>query len=433
MGRPMDDPAPGLLWRGDVTAAIDLIRPGDRIVWGQGTGEPTTLIEALLARRGDLGGVSAFVGSSFSDLLQPEHADHIAFTSMGALGGLARLAKSGVLGIIPCHGGQIGALIASGRIGCDVAMVQVSARGPGGGHSYGLINDYTQSAVARARLVIAEVNDQVPFSPCDALLMPDQIDVTVETSRPLVELLPPPPGDVDRAIAAHVGGFIEDGSVLQMGIGAVPNAVSHLITDRRDLGVHSGMIGDGVWQLMARGVVTNARKTVLPGVTVTGALIGSRGLYDFAHENPALRLCDSRFTHAEAVLASIEKLVTINAAVEVDLTGQVNAEATGAAYMGATGGQGDYVRGGSRAPGGHALIVLPATARGGSVSRIVETLSGPVTTPRSDVDVIITEHGAADLRGQTLPERARRLVAIADPAFRDALAEAAWRIAKRGF
>ncbi len=429
----MDDPAPGLLRRADVTAAIDLIRPGDHIVWGQGTGEPTTLIEALLARRGDLGGVSAFVGSSFSDLLQPEHADHIAFTSMGALGGLARLAKAGVLGIIPCHGGQIGALIATGRIGCDVAMVQVSAAGPGGGHSYGLINDYTQAVVAKARLVIAEVNDQVPFSPCDALLMPDQIDVAVATSRPLVELLPPPPGDVDRAIAARVGGFIEDGSVLQMGIGAVPNAVSHLIGDRRDLGVHSGMIGDGVWQLMARGVVTNARKKGMTGVTVTGALIGSRGLYDFAHENPALRLCDSRFTHAEAVLASIERLVTINAAVEVDLTGQVNAEATGAAYMGATGGQGDYVRGGARAPGGHAIIVLPATARGGSVSRIVEALSGPVTTPRSDVDVIITEHGAADLRGQTIAERARRLVAIADPAFRDGLAEAAWRIAKRGF
>jgi acyl-CoA hydrolase len=238
---------------------------------------------------------------------------------------------------------------------------------------------------------------------------------------------------VDRAIAARVGGFIEDGSVLQMGIGAVPNAVSHLIGDRRDLGVHSGMIGDGVWQLMARGVVTNARKKGMTGVTVTGALIGSRGLYDFAHENPALRLCDSRFTHAEAVLASIERLVTINAAVEVDLTGQVNAEATDAAYMGATGGQGDYVRGGARAPGGHAIIVLPATARGGSVSRIVEALSGPVTTPRSDVDVIITEHGAADLRGQTIAERARRLVAIADPAFRDGLAEAAWRIAKRGF
>ncbi len=168
---------------------------------------------------------------------------------------------------------------------------------------------------------------------------------------------------MDRAIAAHVSAFVEDGSVLQMGIGAIPNAVTHLIADRRDLGVHSGMIGDGIWQLMARGVVTNARKAVLPGVTVTGALIGSRGLYDFAHDNPALLMCDSRFTHAEAVLTSIEKLVTINAAVEVDLTGQVNAEATGAAYMGATGGQVDYVRGGARAPGGHALIVLPATAR----------------------------------------------------------------------
>jgi acyl-CoA hydrolase len=431
----MDDSAPGLFRRADVSA-IDLtrlIRPGDRIVWGQGTGEPTTLIEALLAQRGALGGVSAFVGSAFSDLLQPDHADHVSFTSMGALGGLSRLARAGVLGIIPCHVGQIGGLIASGRIGCDVAMVQVSAMGPGGGHSYGLINDYTQAAVAKARVVIAEVNDQVPFSACDALLKPEQIHVTVATSRSLVELLAPPPGPVEKAIAAHVGGFIADGSVLQMGIGSVPDAVTRLIGDRRDLGVHSGMIGDGIWQLMASGVVTNARKALLPGVTVAGALIGSRGLYDFAHHNPALRLCDGRFTHSEAVLASIERLVTINSALEVDLTGQVNAEATGAAYMGGTGGQVDYVRGGSRAPGGHALIVLPATARGGTVSRIVEQLWGPVTTARSEVDVIITEHGAADLRGATLAERARRLVAIADPAFRDGLAEAAWRIAKRGF
>ena len=431
----MDDPAAGLFRRADVSA-IDLtrlIRPGDRIVWGQGTGEPTTLVEALLAQRGALGGVSAFVGSAFSELLQPDHADHVSFTSMGALGGLSRLARAGVLGIIPCHVGQIGALIASGRIGCDVAMVQVSAMGPGGGHSYGLINDYTQAAVAKARVVIAEVNDQVPFSGCDALLMPDQIDVMLATSRPLVELLAPPPGPEARAIAAHVGAYIEDGSVLQMGIGSVPDAVTRMIGDRRDLGVHSGMIGDGIWQLMASGVVTNARKAPLPGVTVAGALIGSRGLYDFAHHNPALRLCDSRFTHAEAVLASIERLVTINAALEVDLTGQVNAEATGAGYMGATGGQVDYVRGGARAPGGHALIVLPATARGGTVSRIVEQLSGPVTTARTEVDVIITEFGAADLRGHTLAERARRLVAIADPAFRDGLAAAAWRIAKRGY
>jgi len=411
----------------------DFVRAGDSIIWGQGAGEPTTLIEALIAQRARLGGVSVFAGSSFSDVLQPEHADHIGFSSMGALGGLARLARAGVLGIVPCHVGQIAALIASGRIDCDVAMVQVSPAGPEAGHSYGLINDYTQAAVARARLVIAEVNDQVPFTLGDAMLMPERIDVLVESSRPLTELKAPPAAPTDAAIAAHIGRYIEDGSVLQMGIGSIPEAITRLVTDRRDLGVHSGMIGDGVWQLMERGVVTNARKAQHPGVTVTGALIGSRGLYDFAHRNPALRLFRSDHTHAEAVLAAIAGLVTINSAVEVDLTGQVNAETMGAAYVGATGGQVDYVRGGARAPSGHSIIALPATAKGGTVSRIVAALSGPVTTARSEVDIIVTEYGAAELRGVTLTERARRMIAIADPAFRETLAEAAWAIARRGF
>lgn len=411
----------------------DFIRPGDAIVWGQGTGEPTTLIEALLAQRATLGGVSVFVGSSFSALLMPEHADHIGFSSMGALGGLARLAKAGVLGIVPCHVGRIAGLIGQGLIGCDVAMLQVSPAGPEGGHSYGLINDYTQAAVARARVVIAEVNDQVPFTLGDAMLMPDDIDVLVETSRPLVELRAAPPSAIDAAIAGHVCRYIEDGSVLQMGIGSVPNAITHLIGDRRDLGVHSGMIGDGIWQLMERGVVTNARKSFMPGVTVAGALIGSRGLYDFAHRNPALRLFRSAVTHDDAVLTAIPRLVTINAAVEIDLTGQVNAEATGSAYMGATGGQVDYVRGGARSPGGHSVLVLPSSARGGDISRIVDRLSGPVTTARSEVDIVVTEHGVAELRGQTLAERARRMAAIADPAFREDLAAAAAAIAKRGY
>jgi len=411
----------------------DFISHGDRIVWGQGTGEPTTLIEALLAQRESLGGVSAFVGSSFSDLLKPEHADHIDFSAMGALGGMARLARAGVLGIVPCHVGQIAHLIAGGQIGCDVAMVQVSPAGSDGVHSYGLINDYAQAAVAKARLVIAEVNDRVPFTLGDGRLLPHQVDVLVETSRPVVEVQAPPPAPTDAAIAAHVGRYIEDGSVLQMGIGSIPEAITRLVTDRRDLGVHSGMIGDGVWMLMEKGVVTNARKAHMPGVTVTGALIGSRGLYDFAHRNPALQLFRSDVTHADAVLTAMSGLVTINSAIEIDLTGQVNAETAGSAYLGATGGQVDYVRGGSRSPGGHSIIALPSSAKGGTVSRIVTQLSGPVTSARSEVDVIVTEHGAAELRGQTLAERARRMVAIADPAFREELAAAAQRIAKRGY
>lgn len=414
-------------------ALARFVRPGDGIVWGHACGEPATLIEALIEQRASLGGVSAFAASSFSNTLTANMTDRIAMSSMGAIGSLRTLAGEGVLGIIPCHVGQVGGMIAGGIIPCDVAFVQVSPADADGNHSFGLINDFVQAAIAKARVVVAEVNDQVPFTFCDRLLPRGRIDYLVEVSRPPVEIVPAKVGETDLAIARHAADYIDDGAVLQVGIGAVPDAILQLIEDRRDLGIHTGMVGDGLVALMEAGVVNNARKTTYRGVSVTGALIGSRRLYDFAHRNPALALFSSAFTHADAVLTDIAGLVTINSAVEIDLTGQVNAEQTGTTYVGGTGGQVDYVRGGSRSPRGRSLIVLPATARGGKASRIVASLTGPVTTARSEVDVIVTEYGAAELKGQSLAERARRLVAIAHPDFREDLARASHEIARRGF
>jgi len=193
------------------------------------------------------------------------------------------------------------------------------------------------------------------------------------------------------------------------------------------------MIGDGLVDLVEAGAVTNARKPIDHGVSITGALIGTARLYDFAARNPCLGMRGSAYTHSEAVLSRLTQLVTINSAMEVDLTGQVNAEQSGSQYLGGTGGQVDYVRAGSRSRGGRSIIALPATAKGGKISRITATLSGPVTTARSEVDVIVTEFGAAELKGQTLAERARRLVAIAHPDFREALDRTANDIMRRGF
>jgi acyl-CoA hydrolase len=286
--------------------------------------------------------------------------------------------------------------------------------------------------VARARVVIAEVNEQVPFTHGE-LLPAARIDCAVHVSRPPVEVPPTKIGATDEAIARHAAAYIQDGSVIQTGVGAVPDAILHLLHDRRDLGLHSGMLGDGLVELVEAGAVTNARKRIDRGISITGALIGTKRLYDFAHHNPHLRMCDTSHTHDAAVLARLDGLVTINSAMEVDLTGQVNAEQTGSAYLGGTGGQLDFVRAGVRSPGGHAIIALPATAKGGTVSRVAATLSGPVTTARSEVDVIVTEFGAAELRGQTLAERTRRLIAIADPDFQEELARAAHVIQRRGF
>jgi acyl-CoA hydrolase len=410
-----------------------LLRPGDHVVWGQACGEPTVLVEALIAQAEGIGSLSAFAATSFSGILNTEAAKKLHLTSMGAIGALRTLTAVGGLGVVPCHVSQIGPMLEQGLIGCDVAFVQVSPADADGNHSFGLINDFIQTAVSKARVVIAEVNQCVPFTLGDATLPAARIDCAVHVARTPVEVPPARIGESDLAIAKIVTSYIEDGAVLQVGIGATPDAILRLLHDRRDLGVHSGMIGDGLVELVEAGVITNARKPIDTGVCVTGALIGTRRLYEFAHRNPKIGMRSSSYTHSEATLSRLTRLVTINSAIEVDLTGQVNAEQSGDQYLGGTGGQVDYVRAGSRSVGGRAIIALPATARGGKISRITAALSGPVTTARSDVDVIVTEFGAAELRGQTLAERARRLVAIAHPDFRAELERAAHVIQRRGF
>ena len=416
-------------------AGLDLsqvLRRGDRIVIGQACGEPTTLVEALIAQGKDIGDLSAFIATSFSGLFTPETADSFSLSSMGAIGALRSMTKAGKLGVIPAHVSQLGPMITEGLIGCDVAFVQVSPADADGNHSFGLAADHVRATVDKARVVIAEVNDQVPYT-FGELLPASRIHCAVQVSRGPVEVAPARIGPTDEAIAKHAAGYIGDGAVIQTGVGAVPDAILRLLHDRKDLGVHSGMLGDGLVELVEAGVVTNARKAIDTGVSINGALIGTRKLYDFAHRNAAIRMCATSYTHDAAVLARLERLVTINSALEVDLTGQVNAEQSGSAYMGGTGGQVDFVRAGARSPGGHSIIALPATAKDGAISRIVPALSGPVTTARSDVDVIVTEFGAAELKGQTLAERTRRLIAIAHPDFREELDRAAHTIQKRGF
>jgi len=409
------------------------LRPGDAIVWGQACGEPTTLIEALIAQAESIGPLSGFAATSFSGVLSAEAAAKFDLFSMGAIGALRVPAAAGRLNIIPCHVGQVGVMIEQGLIGCDVAFVQVSPPDEAGNHSFGLIDDFVQAAVAKARVVIAEVNERVPFTFGDAVLPAARIDCAVQVARTPVEVPPAKIGANDEAIAKIAAGYIEDGAVIQVGIGAVPDAILRLLGDRRDLGVHSGMIGDALVDLAQAGVITNARKPIDTGVSVTGALIGTRRLFDFAHRNRRIAMRRSAYTHDEGTLARLPKLVTINSAIEVDLTGQVNAEQSGSQYLGGTGGQVDYVRAGSRSPGGRAIIALPATAKGGRVSRVTAALSGPVTTARSEVDVIVTEFGAAELKGRTLAERARRLIEIAHPDFREELERAAHAIRQRGF
>lgn len=415
--------------------ALDLrafVRPGDQVIWGDATGEPLTLAEALVAQRATLGGVSVFLAFAFSETLQAAHADHIRMVGIGGIGTLRRLTRARVVEIIPMHIGQIYGSILDGTIGCDVAMVQVSPAGPDGRHSYGVTGDFVAAAVAKARTVIAEVNDQVPYTYGDHWLEPERIDVLVPSSRPLVELPSAPPGPAEQAIARHAGAYINDGATLQMGVGVIPDAILGSLGDRRDLGIHSGIVTDVLVDLVAAGAVTNARKPIDAGISITGTLGGTQRLYDFARNNRAVGIRDSLYTHGDKVLIQLPNLVTVNSAIEVDLTGQIGAEHTEEEYIGGIGGQADYIRSGQRSPGGHAILALRATLHG-KVSRIRPRLSGAVTTARADADVIVTEFGAAELRGQPIRERARRMIAIAHPDHREELEREADAIFRRGF
>jgi len=410
-----------------------IIRPGDHIVWGQGSGEPQTLVERLVEQRHRIGRANVFLGGiSYTGTLKTEHADVLSFTGYGAIGNLRDLARTGALRTIPLHLSQLIPYFKDGTIRSDVVFVQTSPPNESGEYSFSLTNDYQQAAIAKARVVIAEVNEQAPWTHCDAVLRPSEIDYVVPVSRPPVGLEPRPIGEVETAIARHVGRYIEDGTTIQIGIGAIPDAVMASIGDRRDIGIHSGLISDRVADLIESGAMTNARKPIDTGIAVACSLLGTRRVYDFGHRNPAIKLFTLMHTHRSEVLCRLGHIVAINSAVEADLTGQINAEVASGVYVGAVGGQVDFVRGAQLADGGRSVIAMPATARDGHLSRIVARLAGPTTTARSDADIIVTEFGAAELRGQPLVERVRRMIAIAHPGFREPLEREAHGLLQRG-
>lgn len=398
-----------------------IVRPGDQVVWGQACGEALSLTGSLMARRHEIGGrFGVLLGTCYSTTLAPELADVIDFTGTTGTNGNRPLTRARLLDVLPIHYARVEWSIANGRIPCDVAIVQVTPPDAEGRMSPGVINDYIRAAVKRARVVVAEINPNVPFTYCPDYLTADDIDIAVEAEVPLVTVPRPKIGPVERAIAGHVAGMVPDGACVQPGVGAIPDAIFDALKGHRDLGVHSGTIAEGVMDLMRAGVVTNARKEIDAGVTVTGTLLGTEALFRFCHRNPALIMKQPHYTHDAAVVARLSNFISMNAALEVDLTGQVGAEAIGTDYLGTIGGQVDYVRASRLSPGGRSIIALPSTGPKGA-SRIVGALAGPVTTPRSDVDCIVTEYGVAELAGKTERKRAAALVAIAHPDHREAL------------
>lgn len=403
--------------------ALDLaawIRPGDTVLVGQADSEPVPLTRALAAQRAAVGGrFRVFLGVNLGDAFEPSQADCIDFLAYCGTGRNRPLVKAGVLDILPCHYSELPGMIRTGLLPADVVMLQVSPPDEQGRYSFGIAHEFMTTAIEHARVVIAEVNEQCPWTFGERWLTDDDIDVIVRTSRPPLESPVIVPGETDRAIARNVAALIEDGATLQFGLGALPEAILGELSNHRDLGVHSGTVGDKVAELMERGVITNARKSVDAGVTVTGMMMSTHRMHRFAHRNPAVQFRGTDGIHGAAALARHERFTALNSAIEVDLTGQIAAEVAGGAYLGAVGGALDFLRAARTSRGGLPVVALPS--RAGTASRIVARLSGPVSTPRSDAGVIVTEHGVADLRGRSLRERVRRMIAIADPSLRESL------------
>lgn len=375
---------------------IDLasvIRPGDGIIIGQACAEPQALVEALAAQRDRLSGCGVFLGTNYSGILKPEHADHLRLSAYCGIGRNRALADAGALEIIPAPYSQLGALIRSRGIAADVVFVQVSPPNGQGQHSLGLAADYLVPALATCRAVVAEVNDQVPWTHSEIVLHRKDFAAVVQSSRAPAAPAARAPGETELAIARNAVALIPDGATVEFGIGALPDAVCSLLRNHKSIAVHSGTVGDGIADL--------------PGLKRADCamLIGTRRLFDFANLNPKVQLRSSEHTHNPAVLARIDRFVAVNSAVEIDLTGQVNGEVANGSYVGAVGGALDFIRAANNSPGGLSLMLLPS-------SRIVDKLSGPVSTPRSEAGCVVTEKGVADLRGCSLREREWRLQRI---------------------
>ena len=397
----------------------DWLRPGERIVVSQSGAEPVALTQSLVQQRAGLGRPNLFVGPLLATALKPEHYDHLDFASYCGTAANRSFIEAGAMQVFPVHFTNLSRNFRSGLFGCDVALVLLSESE--GRFNTGLSNDYIVDAARNARLIIAEVSDRLPWTeggdwPLD--LMPN---VIVRTAREPIALTNVMGSEVERRIATHVAGLVPDAATLEIGIGSLPGQVIASLGTHRDLGLHSGVIGDDLVNLIEVGVLTNARKPIDTGVSVAGMLFGGKRTLDFAHRNPRLRLAPSSYTHTPAITALLPKFMAINGAVMVDLTGQVNSEIAAGRYIGAVGGQVDFARCAQASEGGRSIIMIPSTARGGRISNIVLRLGDAVTLGRADADTIITEWGIAELRGLTIAERIPRMVAIAHPDFREQL------------
>ncbi len=402
-------------------AAVKAVQHGQRVFVGSGAGEPQSLVEALSARE-DLADTEIvhILTLGVATYAEPRFGDRFRHNAFFIGPNVREAVAQGRADYTPIFLSEIPELFRSGRTVIDVAMIGVSPPDEHGYCSYGVSVDIVKSAAESAKMVVAEVNEQMPRALGDCFIHVRDIDALVPSDRPVLEAVQGEPDELAKRIARHIANLVEDGATLQLGIGTIPDAVLHYLSGFKNLGIHTEMFSDGIIPLVEKGIITNSEKTLHRGKIIASFVMGSRKLYDFIHNNPLVEFHPTEYTNDPFIVAANEKMISINSAIEVDLTGQICADSLGTMFYSGIGGQVDFTRGASRSKGGKPIIALPATAADGTISRIVPILKpgAGVVTSRGDVHYVVSEYGVAFLHGKSIRERSLALIQIADPKFR---------------
>ncbi|MEM1484127.1 acetyl-CoA hydrolase/transferase C-terminal domain-containing protein [Oscillospiraceae bacterium PP1C4] len=407
--------------------AVKHIKSGDRVVVAHAVGEPYILIEAMVENKDQYENVEIvhMVAMGAAEYCQEDMKKHFRHNSFFLGGSTRGAAADGRADVTPCFFSEIPSLFKK-NLPVDVALLQLSTPDEHGYCSFGVSVDYTKPAAEGAKLLIAQINKNMPRTLGDCFIHVSKLDYIIEADTPLLELPPPKIGEVEKKIGENCASLVKDGDTLQLGIGAIPDAVLLFLKDKKDLGIHSEMFSDGVVELVEAGVITNKCKTLHPGKSVVTFLMGTKRLYDYVNNNPEVEMYPVDYVNNPTVIAQNDNIVSINSCVQVDLMGQVVSTSVGLKQISGVGGQVDFVRGANMSRGGRTIMAMPSTAAKGKVSKVVALIDegAAVTTSRYDADYIVTEFGIAQLKGKTLRDRARSLIAIAHPDFKPELIEA---------
>ena len=405
--------------------AVAIVRPGQRVFVGTGGAQPLALVRALVARHSELADTQVIhmltLGEApyaFKDL-----TDYFSVNTFFVADNVRNIIQEGYGDYTPIYLSDVPQLFKSGQMPLDVALIQVSPPDSQGRCSFGISVDIVKSAAENAGLVIAQVNPQMPRTLGDSFVSVFDLDVLVPVDEPLVEMNAPVITETSRAIGGNIASLVDDGSTIEMGIGRIPHAVLEFLGGKKDLGIHTEMVTDAVIDMIESGIITGAQKTTDRGKVVTSFAMGTKRLYDYVDNNPMFSFNPTEYVNDPFVIGQQHKMVAINTALEIDLTGQVCADSLGTKFYSGIGGQVDFNRGAARSAGGRAIIALPSTAQNGTISRIVATLTpgAGVVTSRGSAHYIVTEYGVAYLHGKSVQERAMALISIAHPDFREEL------------